>query len=65
MTARIHLDRSLCDGNGLCAGAAPAYFRLDANDELEVMQSVVRAGDDDMVRNAMELCPKAAITLGE
>lgn len=61
---RIVLDRSLCDGNGLCAGHAPQYFQLDTNDELEILQEQVSADDLIAVDRAIDSCPKAALRIG-
>lgn len=63
MARRIIVDRSLCDGNGVCAGQAPDYFMLDANDELQLMKEAVDEADIAVVQRAVAGCPKAALRL--
>ncbi|GAA1923168.1 ferredoxin [Streptantibioticus ferralitis] len=57
----VEVDRSVCIGSGLCAGAAPAGFALD-----EARQSHPVAAEtdaDESVLAAAESCPVEAITL--
>jgi ferredoxin len=61
MAGRILVDRSLCDGNGVCAGQAPGYFMLDANDELQLLKEEVDEADLSAVERAIASCPKAAL----
>ena len=61
MAMRIIVDRSLCDGNGVCAGQAPEYFMLDASDELQLLKEEVDEADLAAVERAIASCPKAAL----
>lgn len=63
MNMRIIVDRSLCDGNGLCVAAAPGYFALDDDDELKLLREAVETSDMPDVEQAIRLCPKAALGL--
>jgi ferredoxin len=59
---RIKLDRTLCDGFGLCAKHAPEYFSLDdwGYASLEG-NGEIPATDHDAVMRALLDCPVHAI----
>ncbi|BBX30799.1 hypothetical protein MMAG44476_19714 [Mycolicibacterium mageritense DSM 44476 = CIP 104973] len=59
---KIKLDRTMCDGFGLCAKHAPAYFPLDdwGYASLEG-DGTVAAADQDAVKRALLDCPVHAI----
>jgi ferredoxin len=61
MAGRIIADRSLCDGNGVCAGQAPEYFMLGEHDELRLLKEEVDEADLAAVERAIASCPKAAL----
>ena len=60
---KIRLDRTVCDGFGLCAKHAPGYFSLDdwGYASLTGDGSVAEADRDDVMR-ALWDCPVHAIT---
>ncbi|MGK8486412.1 ferredoxin [Nocardia asiatica] len=59
---RIRLDRTLCDGFGLCAKHAPAHFSLDDWGYASLEGAgVVPAADQDGVLRALLDCPVHAI----
>jgi len=60
---RIRLDRTICDGFGVCAKHAPEYFSLDdwGYASLEGNGEVAE-GDRDAVIRALLGCPVHAIT---
>ena len=60
---RIRLDRTICDGFGVCAKHAPEYFSLDdwGYASLEG-NGEVSEGDRDAVIRALLDCPVHAIT---
>ena len=60
---KIRLDRTICDGFGLCAKHAPQYFSLDdwGYASLEGNGEVPEA-DHDAVMRALLDCPVHAIT---
>lgn len=67
---RIRLDRTVCDGFGICAKHAPGYFSLDdwGYASLTVAGSTadVPEQDHDAVMRALLDCPVHAITeIGE
>jgi ferredoxin len=60
---RIRLDRTICDGFGLCAKHAPDYFSLDdwGYASMEGNGEVPEADRDDVLRALLD-CPVHAIT---
>jgi ferredoxin len=64
---RIKLDRTLCDGFGLCAKHAPEYFSLDDWGYASLVgNGDIPEQDHDAVMRALLDCPvHAIIQLGE
>jgi ferredoxin len=64
---KIRLDRTVCDGFGVCAKHAPGYFSLDDWGYASLIgDGTVADGDHDPVTRALLDCPVHAITeLGE
>jgi ferredoxin len=64
---KIRLDRTICDGFGVCAKHAPGYFSLDDwGYACLVGDGVVAEQDHDAVMRALLDCPVHAITeIGE
>ncbi len=67
MTARLHVDRTRCDGHGACAELLPELlaedewgFPLSPSGERD---PVVPAGLDRLARRAVAACPLQALTL--
>ena len=60
MTWRIEVDRDQCIGSGVCAGTAPAHFRLEAGRSRAIDE---RAAPADEILAAAESCPTEAITV--
>jgi len=59
---RIKLDRTLCDGFGICAKHAPDYFSLDDwGYAVLVGDGNIPEKDHDAVRRALLDCPVHAI----
>lgn len=60
---RVKLDRTMCDGFGICARHAPEYFSLDDWDYASLIgDGSVADGDRDAVTRALLDCPVHAIT---
>ncbi|MCW6005444.1 ferredoxin [Micromonospora sp. CPCC 205371] len=57
---RISVDGDTCIGAGICAGTAPAAFRLVNGVSTPIHETV---DADDAVRAAAESCPVEAITV--
>lgn len=64
---KIRLDRTVCDGFGICAKHAPGYFSLDDWGYAALIgDGTVAEGDHDAVMRALLDCPVHAITeIGE
>jgi ferredoxin len=59
---RIRLDRTVCDGFGVCAKHAPGYFSLDDWGYASLQgNGEVAEGDRDAVTRALLDCPVHAI----
>jgi ferredoxin len=56
----VSVDPLVCEANGVCVGIAPDVFELDDDDELRITQP---AGDLERVTQAVESCPKMALTI--
>jgi ferredoxin len=60
---KIRLDRTVCDGFGLCAKHAPEHFSLDDWGYASLIgDGVVAEKDHDAVMRALLDCPVHAIT---
>ncbi|OCB57802.1 ferredoxin [Mycobacterium malmoense] len=64
---KIRLDRTVCDGFGICAKYAPAYFSLDDWGYASLIgDGTVAEEDRDAVMRALMDCPVHAIAeIGE
>ena len=62
---RIVLNRSLCDGNGLCTREAPELLFIDEQDELHILQESFGEDSLEAVQRAVKVCPKAALSISE
>lgn len=60
---KITVDYDLCEANGLCEAFAPESFRLDDDDNLEVLDDQVTDANRASVQQAVASCPKAALGL--
>ena len=59
---RVTIDRSLCNGYGVCEALAPDVFLLGDDGLAELKQGV---SEDEAVREACDNCPMGAITLAK
>jgi ferredoxin len=59
---KVHLDRTLCDGFGICAKHAPGYFSLDDWGYASLVgDGAVAEADRGAVMRALMDCPVHAI----
>lgn len=65
MAMRIEVDFDKCESNAVCMQVAPAYFEVRDDDFLYVLKDEVDEGDLAKVQEAVDRCPKQAITLVE
>jgi ferredoxin len=62
---RVTVDTDLCEANGVCSALVPEVFSLDESDELTILVSEIPPELGDRVRDAVQSCPKMALTLEE
>ncbi|WP_223198442.1 ferredoxin [Solihabitans fulvus] len=55
---QVGVDHGACIGSGICAGTAPAYFRIDAGKSYPVAELI---DSDEVVLDAADSCPMEAI----
>lgn len=60
---KVVVDFDLCESNAVCMGIAPEVFEVRDDDFLYVLQEEPPAELHAKVREAVERCPKQAITL--
>lgn len=60
---RIVVDRSRCEGHGLCEEAAPHLMHLDDEGELVLDHEDLAEGDLAAAGAAVRVCPVAALRL--
>jgi ferredoxin len=62
-SVHIDVDWDLCESNGLCQLAAPEVFKLQDDDNLDILQADPDESLRDKVEEAVRNCPKRAISL--
>lgn len=62
---RVEVDKLVCEANQVCERIAPEVFRLDDDDELEILQPAPPAELHEKVREAVDRCPKLALAITE
>ena len=62
---RVEVDRDLCESNAVCVGLASDVFELDDEDLAVVTADQIPAEREEVVRQAVRLCPKIALSLHE
>lgn len=61
--AHIELDRTRCEGHGQCASAAPGFFELDDDGELQILAPEVTPQLAAEARAGVDVCPVRALKL--
>ena len=59
---KIVVDFDLCEANGMCEAVAPDVFEIDEDDNLHITAEPV-AELRDSIEQAVQSCPKAALSL--
>ena len=62
---RVEVDHDICEANAVCEDICPEVFHVDDEDNLVILQPEVPAEFQDQVREAVERCPRAALTLSD
>lgn len=65
MGLKIEVDFDKCESNAVCMQVAPKYFEVRDDDFLYILQEEVDAGDEAAAQEAVDRCPKQAISLVE
>jgi ferredoxin len=65
MAMKIEVDFDKCESNAVCMQVAPAYFEVRDDDFLYVLTEDVEGDDLAVVQEAVDRCPKQAISLTE
>jgi len=63
MSARLVVDRDLCESNAVCVRTAPELFVIDEDDKLRVLVEEPSPDQMDKARAAVRRCPKQALSL--
>jgi ferredoxin len=61
--AQIVVDWDECEANALCQGIAPEVFQVDDDDMLNVLIERPPPELLDKVQEAVDMCPKRALSL--
>lgn len=62
---RIVIDRELCESNGVCEGLAPDVFRVNDDDELDLLTERPDPSVRDEIEFVVRSCPRGAISIVE
>lgn len=65
MAVRVVVDWELCESNALCVEACPEVFRVDDDDNLQILNETPSASLLDRLREAERVCPRQAIQIVE
>ncbi len=59
---RVVVDRDRCEGNAFCVNIAPQVFQLDDDEYATVVTDPVPVEQEALVQQAIEACPRAALS---
>ncbi|CAN5362341.1 hypothetical protein BH09ACT12_BH09ACT12_34180 [soil metagenome] len=62
---RVHVDRDVCEGLGMCEAMASDFFELDDDEVMHVLNETPAESDRPHVHAAVQACPVLALTLTE
>ena len=62
---KIHADRGICEGHGMCESLMPEVFRVGDDGKITLLIASVPEGAFDDVALAVESCPVQALSLQE
>ncbi len=60
---KIIVDYDLCEANAVCMSKAPEVFKVDDQDNLDILMEEVPEDRRDAVEEAVRLCPRQALRL--
>jgi ferredoxin len=59
---RVVVDHDRCEGNAFCVNIAPKVFQLDDDEHAMVLTDPVPVEQETLVEQAIEACPRAALS---
>lgn len=59
---RVEVDRDVCEANAVCEAICPEVFHVTDEDVLEILLPEPPVEFHAAVRQAVDRCPKAALT---
>ncbi len=62
---KVIVDFDLCEANAICMDVAPTVFKVDDNDELQILMENPPEDLRAKVEEAVRLCPRQAISIGD
>lgn len=62
---RLEIDQDLCVGHGNCVMTAEEYFEQGDDGIVQILQREVKPEDEELVAEAVKLCPASALRLVE
>jgi ferredoxin len=65
MPLKIIIDYDACESNAVCMGIAPDIFEVRDDDFLYVLKEEVPDDRREEVQQAVDMCPKQAISYEE
>lgn len=60
---RVMVDHDLCEANMVCESICPEVFHVNDDDVLEILQPDPPAELHDRVQEAVDRCPKLALSV--
>ena len=60
---KIVVDYDLCEANAVCMRIAPEVFRVDDQDNLEILQENPPEELREKMKEAVRLCPRQALSI--
>lgn len=62
---RVVVERDRCDAHGVCVSHAPNVFAIGDDDQMHLLVEFPPAEEIPRVEQAVEHCPKCALSLEE
>jgi len=62
---RVVIDYDLCESNAICMGIAPEVFEVRDDDFLYILNDTPDESMRDRIQEAVERCPKQAISIAD
>jgi ferredoxin len=60
---KVMVDRTRCNGTGICEITAPAVFEIDDDGALRIITEEVSPDQHEAVKTAIQNCPTQALSI--